>query len=104
MEIPAKTAPKLAQNECRHRQPSYAPTILINLNCNECYLLGDSTDVKSEPASPDEDLSRTHFGKQATCIFILMHLHVGRTIDQTFFLSRIFFAVSSNKSPCRCIL
>jgi len=34
------------------------------------YLLGDSTDVKSEPASPDEDLSRTHFGKQATCNFI----------------------------------
>lgn len=30
------------------------------------YLLGDSTDVKSEPASPDEDSSRAHFGKQAS--------------------------------------
>jgi len=29
------------------------------------YLQGDSTDVKSEPASPDEDSSRAHFGKQA---------------------------------------
>ena len=28
------------------------------------HLLVESTDVKSEPASPDEDVSRTHFGKQ----------------------------------------
>ena len=43
--------------------------VIDNLKCNQYYLhfLGDSTDVKSEPASPDEDSSRAHFGKQASC-------------------------------------
>ena len=35
------------------------------------YTVGDSTDVKSEPASPDEDLSRMHFGKQKGCYVAL---------------------------------
>ena len=34
------------------------------------HLLVESTDVKSEPASPDEDVSRTHFGKQKTHEFL----------------------------------
>lgn len=36
------------------------------------HLLVESTDVKSEPASPDEDVSRTHFGKQQTHEFSLV--------------------------------
>lgn len=57
------------------------------------YLLGDSTDVKSEPASPDEDSSRAHFGKQASynnySFFVCVWSGVvGETLDQEFFLSR----------------